>query len=265
MGLNRWLWVGVVGALIVTMGGNAAERDVPRSCVPDTRDDWSKDNSALLTKQAQTLQPAVLFLGDSITHLWSFAKDNRFPGGKEVWEERIAPLNAANFGIAGDRTEHLLWRITEGKQLEQMRPQVIVLLIGTNNLHQIRPETKNPDTPDDIAAGIAKIVGVIRKKQPQATLLLFGLFPRGFRADTPLREKIRQVNDQIAKLADGGQIRYIDMQKNLLEPDGSATAKILRDELHLSPEGYARWADVLCPVLTQLLKQPTSPEAAQPR
>lgn len=245
-------------ALIVLSQLQAKEGGEPLSCIPEPRSDWSAAVSEHMTNQAKTIRPSVLFLGDSITNLWAFSRYYEHPGGKEIWESRIAPFNAANFGISGDRTENLLWRITEGKQLEGLRPQVIVLLIGTNNLNfnPLRPGAKKPDTPEEVAAGITKIVEVVRQKQPQATLLLFGIFPRGFNPDNPQRQRVKEVNTLIEKLADGNQIRYIAMEKYLLEADGRATAEVLRDQLHLSPEGYERWANVLSPMLQELLTVP---------
>src|SRR5579864_2838407 len=74
----------------------------------------------------------LVFLGDSITHNWE-------KGGKDVWEKYWTPLNAANFGIGGDRTEHVLWRLDHGN-FDGLKPKEIVLMIGTNNTgHQGRP------------------------------------------------------------------------------------------------------------------------------
>src|SRR5205823_6182690 len=68
----------------------------------------------------------VLFLGDSITHGWENA-------GKDVWQQYFSKFKAANFGIGGDQTGHVLWRLTEGKELEGIQPKVAVIMIGTNN------------------------------------------------------------------------------------------------------------------------------------
>src|SRR5262249_58162244 len=65
----------------------------------------------------------VLFLGDSITDAWR---------GQAAWKKYFEPLKAANFGIGGDRTEHVLWRISNG-ELEGIRPKGAVIMIGTNN------------------------------------------------------------------------------------------------------------------------------------
>src|SRR5262249_39740333 len=66
----------------------------------------------------------VLFLGDSITDGWR--------GQKKVWEGAFGAMKPANFGIGGDRTQHVLWRIQNG-ELDGIKPKVAVLMIGTNN------------------------------------------------------------------------------------------------------------------------------------
>ena len=68
----------------------------------------------------------LLFLGDSIIEGWSGR-------GKQVWEKSYADLKPANFGIGGDRTQHVLWRIDNG-ELDGISPKVLVLMLGTNNL-----------------------------------------------------------------------------------------------------------------------------------
>ena len=45
----------------------------------------------------------LVFLGDSITAGWRAQKD--------VWEKAFGDYIPANFGIGGDRTQHVLWRI----------------------------------------------------------------------------------------------------------------------------------------------------------
>jgi len=71
----------------------------------------------------------LLFLGDSITDGWRWGQGH---GGLNIWPKYYASRHAANFGIGGDRTEHVLWRLEHG-ELDGIKPKVIVLLIGTNN------------------------------------------------------------------------------------------------------------------------------------
>jgi lysophospholipase L1-like esterase len=180
----------------------------------------------------------VLFLGDSITAGWN--------GQKGTWETYFGNLNAANFGIGGDRTQHVLWRIENG-ELEGIKPKVVVLMIGTNNLAA--------DPPDRIAAGITRIVETIRSKLPETKVLLLGIFPRGEQPTDPNRAKIKSINETIAKLDDGGKtVRYLDIGEKFLEPDGTITKQTMPDFLHLSRHGYQAWADAIDPVLAEMMK-----------
>src|SRR5216684_6727264 len=108
----------------------------------------------------------VLFLGDSITDGW------RGPAGQESWKKHFEPLHAANFGIGGDRTQHVLWRLQNG-ELEGIHPKLAVLMIGTNN------SNGKDNTAEEIADGITAIVKEIQKRSPSTKVLLLGIFPRG--------------------------------------------------------------------------------------
>jgi hypothetical protein len=70
----------------------------------------------------------LMFLGDSITHAWEVE-------GSEHWQQYFAHRKAFNLGFAGDRTEHLLWRMENG-EINNLSPKWVVLLIGT--IHQKR-------------------------------------------------------------------------------------------------------------------------------
>src|SRR5262249_46821599 len=124
-----------------------------------------------------------LFLGDSITQGWEGA-------GKEAWKKNFEPLKAANFGIGGDQTGHVLWRLTEGKELEGIEPKVAVLMIGTNNTGGHKAE--------DIAGGIEAIVAELRKQRPECNILLLGIFPRSPKPTDAVRAKIKEINTRIA-------------------------------------------------------------------
>jgi lysophospholipase L1-like esterase len=181
----------------------------------------------------------VLFLGDSITEAWEGA-------GREAWKKAFEPLKAANFGIGGDQTGHVLWRLTEGQELEGITPKVAVLMIGTNN--------SGRDSAKQIAAGIKLIVKTIKEKSPTTKVLLLGIFPRGAKAETDIRKKLANVNKIIAKLDDGGKtVKYLDIGAKFLEEDGSLSKSIMPDYLHLSPRGYEIWAEAVTPTLKEML------------
>ena len=96
--------------------------------------DWNSMHDAMLRRALQG-DVDVLFLGDSITQGWA---DNA------VWKQRYVLRKPANFGIGGDTTQNVLWRIENGA-LVGIDPKVVVLLIGTNNLGI------HDDSPDDVA------------------------------------------------------------------------------------------------------------------
>jgi lysophospholipase L1-like esterase len=185
----------------------------------------------------------LLFLGDSITAGWAGR-------GKEVWAKAFTQWQPANFGIGGDRTQHVLWRIENG-ELDGIKPKAAVLMIGTNNVAN--------DTAEGIAKGVTKIVETIRAKTPNTKILLLAVFPRGENANTPEkpnpgREKLAKVNAIIAKLADNKHIFYLDIGAKFLQPDGSISKEIMPDFLHPNEKGYEIWADAITPKLTELMK-----------
>jgi lysophospholipase L1-like esterase len=191
-------------------------------------------------KTAQEGNADLLFLGDSITAGWN--------GKKAIWDKAFGQYKPANFGIGGDRTQHVLWRITNG-ELDGIKPKTVVLMIGTNN--------SGSDSAEGIAKGVTVIVETIRAKQPQAKILLLAVFPRGDRPSGKLgltNEKLKQVNAIIAKLDDGKNIHFLDIGSKFPQPDGALTKEVMPDFLHLSAAGYQIWADAIGPKLTELMK-----------
>jgi lysophospholipase L1-like esterase len=181
----------------------------------------------------------VIFIGDSITHDW----EGR---GKKVWAENFAPLKAVNLGIGGDQTGHVLWRITEGKELEPIKPKAAVIMIGTNNM--------GGHTDEQIAGGVKAIVEELRKQKPEMKILVLGIFPRSAKATDKVVDKIKTTNAIIAKLDDGKAVFYKDIGEKFLESDGSLDKKIMPDYLHLSAKGYQIWADAIKGDLEKLVK-----------
>lgn len=191
----------------------------------------------------------VVFLGDSITHFFERGVSNGRSGEalwKEVWSP--PPYRALDLGFSGDRTEHLLWRITEGGELDGYEAKAIVLMIGTNNFGQ-----RADEPPMDVIIGIKRILETIRAKQPKARTVLCAIFPRGADRSDPLRTKIDVVNREIAKFADGKSVIWCDFTDELLEPDGSLTRETMPDLLHPALKGYRAWTDAVRPIVDDIL------------
>ncbi len=193
----------------------------------------------------------LLFVGDSITNGWRNYNGQNGRGGKRVFDKHFAPLKAANFGIGGDRTQHVLWRLQNG-ELDGIQPKVVMLMIGTNNTGG------NDNSAEQIADGVKAIVAEVHKKSPSTKVLLLGVFPRGKGPNAPeikaRREKIKQINDSISKLDDGGKtVKYMDIGDKFLEKDGSIAPEVMYDALHLTEKGYQIWADAVKGPIEELL------------
>jgi lysophospholipase L1-like esterase len=203
---------------------------------------FKKMHEAFLQRRSQG-PIDLLFLGDSITEGWSGR-------GKAVWENNYANLNVANFGIGGDRTQHVLWRIDNG-ELDGISPKVLVLLIGTNNIGYPAQDILTADT---------KIVQEIHDKLPTTKVLIIGIFPRGADPSDPnvaqMRAKIIFVNKGLATLDDGNKTRFLDLGDKFLTADGKITDQFMYDAVALHPNaaGYQLWADAMNPLLTEMLK-----------
>jgi lysophospholipase L1-like esterase len=175
----------------------------------------------------------LVFLGDSITQGWEGA-------GKEAWKAAWEPYTAANFGIGGDRTEHVLWRLEHGN-FDGLKPKAVVIMIGTNNTGH----RQGNEAPRQTAEGVKAIIDSLAKKCPETKVLLLGIFPRGEKLDDKLRVHNTAINAILAKFADGTKVQFLDIGASFLQPDGTLTREIMPDLLHLSPKGYQIWADAL--------------------
>jgi lysophospholipase L1-like esterase len=193
----------------------------------------------------------LLFLGDSITAGWE-----RVP---HIWDRYYGHRRAANFGIGGDRTQHVLWRIENG-ELDPIAPKVVVLMLGTNN--------SGSHSATEIVGAMEKLVGAIRTKVPETKVLLLAIFPRGARkdadgqitatakADAARRMRvIAEVNAGLARLDDGRHVRFLDIGGVFLGQDDRIPFSIMPDQLHLSPAGYQLWADAMEPALRELFDE----------
>jgi beta-glucosidase len=220
----------------------AARADEPKThtaVTPVPREgEWWNERHQAMNARAEMGDVDLVFIGDSITQGWE-------GNGKAAWEKHFAPLKAMNLGISGDRTQHVLWRLDNGN-LEGITPKVVVIMIGTNNSNGM------DNTAEEIADGIQAIVARLRKKLPEMKILVLAVFPRGEKPN-PQRDKIKEVNETVAKSADGKTVYFLDIGGEFLADDGSLPMEIMPDFLHLSEKGYTIWAEAIEPKVKELM------------
>lgn len=185
----------------------------------------------------------VLFTGDSITDWWDSEREPY--AGKPVFDKYFGNWKVANFGIAGDTTQGLLYRLQNGEG-EGFSPKVVMLLIGVNNTRS--------NTPPEIAEGIGAVVLQLQQNFPAAKILLLGVFPYQ-QADAPIRRDIAYINDTISRLHDGDKVHYLDISHVFLDADGNIPRDVMSDALHPTTKGYELWAEAVIGPLTSLLQQ----------
>jgi len=215
-----------------------------------------QDDGTFLKKHERILARArsgpvgLLFLGDSITERWHVAP--------HIWDAYYGKYQPANFGIGGDRTQNVIWRIEHG-ELDGIAPKVVVLMLGTNNSLDYNAE--------EIAAADRKIVAMLRARLPATRILVLGIFPRGPRDPkgnpvTPagIDEAARRmrtidaVNRDLATLDDGKSVRFLNINEVFLGQDGRIPKAIMPDQLHPGPAGYQLWADAMQALLEEMMK-----------
>jgi beta-glucosidase len=240
----------LAAALVVALQFNAVAQVHPpatpagsltnTAILPVPRTDGATNRQSLVLQRAKNAPGNydIEFIGDSITQGWERA-------GSNVWHQFYGHRKVINFGVGGDRTQHVLWRFEQG-QLDGIQAKVAVVMIGTNN------SGKDRNATDEILAGVLAVVDQIRARQPDTKILLLGIFPRG-KTFSPQRGDLLQVNQCLAKLDDGQHIFYLDIGSQLIELDGTISKSIMPDALHPNDVGYQIWAKAMEPRLKEFL------------
>jgi hypothetical protein len=140
-----------------------------------------------------------------------------------------------------------------------VNPKVIVFQGGTNNVGN---QPANDAKIEDITRGIQAVVNEFKEKAPEATIILTAIFPRG--QNREVIASIERINDNIAKMADGEKIRYLNVNDKMLDAEGRLRDGVMGDGLHPTLEGYQIWADGLKPILTELLGPPAETDMGPP-
>jgi lysophospholipase L1-like esterase len=172
------------------------------------------------------------FFANSIIHFWGGLPRTKTVTEAESWEKHFTPMGVRNFAYGWDRIENVLWRIYHG-ELDNIAPEKIVLMIGTNNFHL--------NTNDEIVEGLGFIINAVKERQPNSEIILLGILPRRDNED-----RVAKLNRQLAKL-DG--VSYNDFGDIFLQKDKKINEQLFSDGLHPNEKGYQKFREVLLPIL----------------
>jgi lysophospholipase L1-like esterase len=244
-------WTMLAAALM-----QAADHPAARADRPSARTDPNSLTAhAELVQKAHTGRIDVYFVGDSITRRWG-ALD--YPALLANWNANFFGWNAANFGWGADRIENILWRLEHG-ELDGVRPKVIVVLAGTNN---VGAQPGGDEKIADITRGLTALVRLCQRKAPQATIVLTAIFPRN--DNLAVLPEIERINQQTAALADGRRVRFLNVNDRIAGTDGRLFDGMSADNLHPTVKAYQIWADALKPIFTEILGPPAATDLAPP-
>ncbi len=139
---------------------------------PQQRDDynWMARHAEVLARHTN-VKPEIVFIGDSITHQWGGEPKGHRIVGQAAWSDLFGERVVTNLGFGFDYVDNAYYRVANG-ELDGIAPRLIIVNIGTNNLGH------RGDTAEACAANVTALLTLIRAKQPDAKILLLGIYPR---------------------------------------------------------------------------------------
>lgn len=196
-------------------------------------DRWMSQHNRFVFETKEK-EPEVVFIGDSLIQQMALT---------ELWKKMFEPLHCLNFGIGGDQTQNILWRVQNG-EMDCIEPKVVVLMAGTNNYGH---------SAEQVAEGILEIVSAVQLKQALAQIIVVGIPPRGENPN-PLREKVAKINSIVAEqLSSVPNTTFLAVDPSLfVNKDGKISPTDMHDYLHLTKEGYQKLCEPLLDLIQDL-------------
>jgi lysophospholipase L1-like esterase len=212
---------------------------------------WLETHAKLVAHVQANRGPIdILLIGDSITQQWGSVLDGKPLNA--AWQKHFGRYRTLNLGIAGDKTQNVLWRLNHGG-VAGLEPRLVVLLIGNNNMFFTR------ETGVAAAArGINACADNLRAKFPSAPLIVVTIFP-SHAPGHAFYEDIKKTNAALGalKLERDPKVQVLDLWSEMTEPDGTISRELFQsDHIHLTQEGgYEFFAVKLQLLVARLLTQ----------
>jgi lysophospholipase L1-like esterase len=166
----------------------------------------------------------IIMLGDSITE-----------GGN--WEQLLNGSDVANYGIGGDTTTGLLYRLSD---VYMAKPQKVFLMIGINDL-------LSGISVDKIVENIEEIITSLREHGIDVILQSTLYVARNNWEE--INNNVTILNGKLLELSNQYKLYYLDLNK-VLSKDKALERKYTKDGLHLLNNGYKEWQKIIKNLLT---------------
>src|SRR5437867_166000 len=173
----------------------------------------------------------VVFMGDSITDSWDDPKYGGFFPGKAYLDR----------GISGQTTPQMLVRFRA--DVIALRPKVVVILAGTNDL----AGNTGPTTLEAIEDNLASMAELAKANHIRVVLAsVLPVSDYESRDGRPIirttqrpPEKIRALNEWIKNYVTQNKLTYLDYYSEMADDKGFLKEELSEDGLHPNAKGYA--------------------------
>jgi lysophospholipase L1-like esterase len=193
--------------------------------------DWEKRHTEVLELNRKA-PPATVVIGNSITHFWGGLPKGPRAVGETSWGSTFG-RNSVNMGYGWDRIENVLWRIYHG-ELDGFKPKQIFINIGTNNL--------GLNSDEEIAIGWKLLIEAIKYRQPQAQVVMIGIYPR-----RQQEQRVAALNEKLVQITGEADVMFIDPGQVFLKSDGKIDESLFSDGLHPNEKGYSLLGNAIKP------------------
>ena len=180
----------------------------------------------------------LVLIGDSIV-----AGLSRYAN---IWQTFFKTFHTLNYGIGGDRTQHVLWHAENATLPNSLK--YVVIHCGTNNIDR--------DQPRDIANGVISIGLKLQEKCRGLKAIVTGLLPRDSEW-SQRRKKINLINYYLEKLCCDrfDDFYFMKQDDNWTDEDGKLDKKLYyTDQLHLVEAGNRKFACSILKILSKLMQ-----------
>jgi lysophospholipase L1-like esterase len=198
----------------------------------------------------------LIIEGDSITSAGRNYEDKHDLGlgYASMIQNELKDVKVINLGVSGNRSFELLDRFHDTLNL---KPDIITILIGVNDVWHSKAGKKAPTTPKDYHDNMIKILDLIKEKTPNVKVFLLEPFilEIGHVKEDWIPD-LREIQGMVKDLSHQYNHVFIPLQDTFNKKsseDGMRMEDYLKDGVHPTPLGHKLISDTLLSVLKKYI------------